>query len=447
MNKPNINRIDPRLQKFVDPKLLEDFAESEGKDTDSALNMMGVETPENYVELPQTPQQFPYDEMDAGAQAEALSMPQEAPVKPNTGLQDPGLRAASDALDKGMVGLKEVPPPSSPVSEDDDLKRLREAQERDQNQAMMLGLLRGANQIGAGLAMTKADQSGVEALEKQIGTREKNVKSQIASKDDLQKIKRARLELEDENAMRDPNSEISKLVSGLASKTGLIQPGKEISAMSLKNTGVNLGVLLSTIEAGKSREAAAALAREARSQSASERRSLKSEEDELKRMDKRKIVTEEIEERKRNIASNIERAKQLVESGGTFELTGPQSEQLNAIIDEIAVDTAKLQDPNSVARPSEVQLVRNNLIPSDMVGKLGMRNKTALSILDSFNKRIDERAAVGYKVRGVTPQVNEENKGSQYSPKEEMGIQTVMDRNGVSREQAISALKKAGKLK
>jgi hypothetical protein len=62
--------------------------------------------------------------------------------------------------------------------------------------------------------------------------------------------------------MRDPNSEVSKLTAELAAKAGLIKPGQVMSAQALKNSGVNIGNLLSTIEAGKERSTRAALQRE-----------------------------------------------------------------------------------------------------------------------------------------------------------------------------------------
>lgn len=185
--------------------------------------------------------------------------------------------------------------------------------------------------------------------------------------------------------------------------------------MALKNAGVNLGTLLATIEAGNARRDAAALAREARITDRMDRSQSKREEEDKKRLDKRKLVTEEIEARKRTIEDNIKRARDLVDQYGTVEATGPQAELLQGMLDEIAVDTAKLQDPDSVARPAEVQLVRQSLIPEDTLGRMTMTNSTAKEILNQFEKRIQERAATGYKVRGVdqpTDRVSPSNNNS-----------------------------------
>jgi len=135
---------------------------------------------------------------------------------------------------------------------------------------------------------------------------------------------------------------------------------------------------------------------------------MRKEEAQLQKQEKDLKSLKEIETRKRTIEDNIERAKALVTASGTFEMFGPQSEELNSIIDEISVDMAKLQDPDSVARPNEVALVRKNLIPESAMGKLGMRDETAIKLLDKFKERVDERAKIGYQVRGIKAPMGEE---------------------------------------
>ncbi len=132
------------------------------------------------------------------------------------------------------------------------------------------------------------------------------------------------------------------------------------------------------------------------------------EEKQIQKQEKDLKSLKEIETRKRSIEDNVERAKSIISQYGTFEMTGPQSEELNSIIDEISVDMAKLQDPDSVARPNEVALVRKNLVPEDITGKLGMSNETAIKLLDKFKSRVDERAKNAYQVRGIKAPTGEE---------------------------------------
>ncbi len=133
------------------------------------------------------------------------------------------------------------------------------------------------------------------------------------------------------------------------------------------------------------------------------------EEKQIQKQEKDLKSLKEIETRKRSIEDNVERAKGIISEYGTFEMTGPQSEELNSIIDEISVDMAKLQDPESVARPNEVALVRKNLVPEGIAGKLGMSNETAIKLLDKFKSRVDERAKNAYQVRGIKAPTGEES--------------------------------------
>ena len=65
----------------------------------------------------------------------------------------------------------------------------------------------------------------------------------IASEQKQAQYDKAKAELDDETKMRDPNSDISKMVTDLAQKTGILKPGQSASAMSLKK--VERGRLLS----------------------------------------------------------------------------------------------------------------------------------------------------------------------------------------------------------
>ncbi len=99
---------------------------------------------------------------------------------------------------------------------------------------------------------------------------------------------------------------------------------------------------------------------------------------------------------------NLTSAKQMVKSKGTVELFGSHNENLNRVIDAIAVDMAKLADPKSVARPSEVEMFKKGLFSSGAEG-MKLSNQSAMDILDKFTKEVDRRTANAYKVRHIVP--------------------------------------------
>ena len=121
------------------------------------------------------------------------------------------------------------------------------------------------------------------------------------------------------------------------------------------------------------------------------------------RQEKDANILEELENRRTIVEQNVKRARDLIDKYGTVELFGSEAEQLNGIMQEIATDVAKLQDPKSVARPSEVESIRKTLIPESTSERMMLSNETAMDILDKFKERINERADIGYSVRGFDP--------------------------------------------
>lgn len=107
----------------------------------------------------------------------------------------------------------------------------------------------------------------------------------------------------------------------------------------------------------------------------------------------------EFNSRMQNIIGESEQLKSLVNKNGTFEALGPHNALLAQKIDAIATDAAKLFDPESVARESEVAAFRKMLFEP---GSLTTSNESALKTVDGFKKLVQDRAARsrGEKVAG-----------------------------------------------
>lgn len=115
------------------------------------------------------------------------------------------------------------------------------------------------------------------------------------------------------------------------------------------------------------------------------------------RLEKLKNVTNEVEDRRRNINSSLDQLDAMIEKNGTFELLGSHNQTMERLVDEVATDMAKLQDPSSVARPSEVEAVKKNLVQAGFYNS----NATAREILKNFKADVKRRADSAYQVRGV----------------------------------------------
>lgn len=106
----------------------------------------------------------------------------------------------------------------------------------------------------------------------------------------------------------------------------------------------------------------------------------------------------EVEDRRQNIMSGIKAAQALIVKAGTYEALGPHNDDLNRLADQIATDMAKLQDPSSVARPGEVEMVKKTLVESGP----WQQDKTAMSKLQAFQGEVNRRADSSMKARGIT---------------------------------------------
>lgn len=110
----------------------------------------------------------------------------------------------------------------------------------------------------------------------------------------------------------------------------------------------------------------------------------------------KKIVIESLD-RRNNIQANVQKAIGMIKKRGTWEMIGPHNEILDGLASDIATDQAKLQDPTSIARPSEVEEVKKNLIEAGLT----KRNDTAQKILQAFSNKTDERAGRIFQSRGL----------------------------------------------
>jgi len=109
-------------------------------------------------------------------------------------------------------------------------------------------------------------------------------------------------------------------------------------------------------------------------------------------------LLEEVENRRQEIGNNLNDLDKMVEEDGTYELFGPHNEILNGKLNAVATDTAKLFDPKSVARPSEVDQALKSLFQASPVK---LSNDTARAIIKKYKEDIDRRAGTAYKVRGL----------------------------------------------
>lgn len=113
--------------------------------------------------------------------------------------------------------------------------------------------------------------------------------------------------------------------------------------------------------------------------------------------DKKRASLVEVDDRTSNITQNLDKLTAMIEDNGTWEAFGSHNQNMDRLVDAVATDMAKLADPSSVARPSEVEAVKRNLIQSGFKNS----NDTAKQIIKNFRAEVEARKNTAYKVRGL----------------------------------------------
>lgn len=112
---------------------------------------------------------------------------------------------------------------------------------------------------------------------------------------------------------------------------------------------------------------------------------------------KQKQTMFEIEDRRQNINAALDQLDKMIDANGTWEAFGSHNQDMDRLIEQVATDMAKLQDPNSVARPQEVEAVKKTLVQPGFKNS----NKTARDVLRNFKGEVARRADGAYKIRGL----------------------------------------------
>ena len=143
----------------------------------------------------------------------------------------------------------------------------------------------------------------------------------------------------------------------------------------------------------------------------------KAEEKALSANEKKMASMNEVEDRRRNIEDNLNLVEDSIKKDGTYEMFGSHNADLDRRVDMIATDMAKLSDPSSVARPSEVEMFKKGLVQSGAF----QRDGTALDLIKNFRSEVNKRADNAYEVRGLSNLVKSK---SPKEPKEFAGMST-----------------------
>lgn len=101
---------------------------------------------------------------------------------------------------------------------------------------------------------------------------------------------------------------------------------------------------------------------------------------------------DEFAKRYKNIMDQIDKADSMVASDGLYNFFGPHTKNLQQSMDSIAIDSAKMFDPESVARESEVRAMKAMLLEPSLTEGATTRKSTAREILANYRDNVRKRA-------------------------------------------------------
>ena len=288
------------------------------------------------------------------------------------------------------------------ISEDLSEEAYREAQRTGIKNNFNLNLAEAANDIGSSIAGVKSNSQYYDKLRTQANDGEKNILSARKFESDSRNEK---LQVDKLNREQDVSSEESKLAQSLAKQ---MAPGMDFTKMSASQINEKIPSLQKIYEL-KVKQQENQLNRD----NQSFLRSQVSNQQSQIRNDKKLATMNEIEDRRQNMNTNLSKLKSMIDEDGTYEMFGSHNQDIDRLTEQIATDMAKLMDPNSVARPAEVEAIKKTLVRPGFSNK----NSTAVNVLKNFEDEVNIRADSAYKIRGLEsplgrPQASEGNQSN-----------------------------------
>lgn len=245
---------------------------------------------------------------------------------------------------------------------------------------------------------------------------EKQVARADAARNDLMKEFTTQRQLKEWDAKdaeiaddRDPNSMRSQIARSVAMKFGgsKIIPTDKLSTMSAADINKHMPFLKDAYEADVAAQSrkdtlAATNAQRKLDQANKDRdyalREREFSQKQVKPADAK--ADNEVAYRYNALKQNAADLKALVGQHGTNVMFGPEGDQMDSKIYQMAVDYAKLVDPESIAREGEVAAAQKYMLPFRNWAGLGTSNSTATSQIDNYLTDLDKRLAAREKATG-----------------------------------------------
>lgn len=287
--------------------------------------------------------------------------------------------------------------PKAPTS-DEEMKNILEQYKQNVARANLGRGLSRAVELAGGQLGFKTDEEGYKQALK-----EAEIPVTL-----LEKQRKADTELQTKQKAADyanPSSQRSKVardiakqylgIAGLKDMAGRITEDMSAEQIDTLTKGIFKDAVDQQMDMRKLQESV--LARKELSEAKAEQQKESAKEKVKLSEEKKNAVLKDVSQRQQDINDNLNDLEKMIDKYGTFEVFGSHNQDLDRKVDQIATDMAKLMDPNSVARPSEVELVKQGLIKSGFQNT----NATAQEIIKNFKNEVNRRTQTAYEIRGL----------------------------------------------
>lgn len=263
------------------------------------------------------------------------------------------------------------------------------------------GLRQAEQNREAGLQGLQLEQQGAQADRQAVQDQQQATLFQQGQEDRTRQ--QAQLAAED-----DPDSEESRIAQELARRI-MNRPAPGLTASKFKQTWPQLEKVYQieqqrlnrqdSLNAQNAAREDAQKDREAgRAQALTDRKNERLETEERKIGEKKQEQARAVEEFSSNINDQIDYLKGLIDQYGTQEVLGPAEQNMRSAVLSIATDLAKLRDPQSAARETEVARESSTLFEPGFFQSA----ETAKSRLDALKSQVEKRKANAYRIRGLS---------------------------------------------
>lgn len=335
-------------------------------------------------------------EMPTGTPNAALINALTSMAPPATPAPAPSDKTAREPLPTPMELRRQ---PAGQDLELEALADLRAAQSGAQRAEALLPYLQAAQQFTAALGRTKYDPSGVQAIAAVTRAKEQDAAARLKAAQEFARRRMAEGQFERQMASREA---LAEREAALASEQLEIRRQAEERMLEAEARRMEAEKRRMQAEERRGRAAPKPVDEITQRKRELEVQRLEREargEPTTAQKQKQQETMQEIDYRSKSIDENLAELEKLIEEGGTYNALGGHNQALTSRIYAIAIDTAKLVDPASVAREGEVTAAQKYALfqPS-----LTMRNSTALEIIKDFRKQAARRKRIAYEVRGLT---------------------------------------------